>query len=198
MTHFENLIKRRRSVYHLNTKVDLTQMQIMNLIRECVKECPTAFNSQSARIVVLFGESYQNFWQLVENKLKTIVSEEKFSATKLRLDSFKSGIGTVLFFEDMSVVQELQQKMPTYKDNFPLWAEQSNAILQYMIWTALQEHHIGASLQHYNPLIDDEVKKIFKIPHDWRLIAQMPFGGIAVYPSEKTYLPIDERVRIFE
>ena len=73
MTHFENLIKRRRSVYHLNTKVDLTQMQIMNLIRECVKECPTAFNSQSARIVVLFGESYQNFWQLVENKLKTIV-----------------------------------------------------------------------------------------------------------------------------
>lgn len=198
MTHFENLIKRRRSVYHLNTKVDLTQMQIMNLIRECVKECPTAFNSQSARVVVLFGESYQNFWQLVENKLKTIVSEEKFSATKLRLDSFKSGIGTVLFFEDMSVVQELQQKMPTYKDNFPLWAEQSNAMLQYMIWAMLRDKNIGASLQHYNPLIDDEVKKMFKLPNNWHLIAQMPFGGMAEHPSEKAYMPIDERVRVFE
>ncbi len=198
MTHFENLIKKRRSIYHLNAKVDLTQTQIMNLIRECVKECPTAFNSQSARVVVLFGESYQNFWRLVENKLKTIVPEEKFSATKLRLDSFRTGIGTVLFFEDMAVVRELQQKMPTYKNNFPIWAEQSNAILQYMIWTALQEQNIGASLQHYNPLIDEDVKKLFKIPQDWHLIAQMPFGGIQVSPSEKSYLPVEERIRVFE
>lgn len=198
MTHFQNLIKQRRSIYHLNTKIKLTQTDITDLIKLCIQECPTAFNSQSARVVVLFGNSYQNFWNIVENRLKKIVPPKEFSITKLRIDSFRTGIGTVLFFEDMAVIQNLQQKMPLYKDSFPIWAEQSNGMLQYMIWSIFAEQNIGASLQHYNPLIDEDVKKIFEIPTDWQLTAQMPFGGISLQPTHKTYLPIQERVHVFE
>ena len=34
----------------------------------------------------------------------------------------------------------------------------------------------GASLQHYNPLIDEAVAKQWHINPNWKLIAEMPFG----------------------
>ena len=57
---------------------------------------------------------------------------------------------------------------------------------------------MGASLQHYNPLIDDEVKKTFNLPLEWRLVAQMPFGSITKPAGEKSFLPIEERVRVYK
>lgn len=56
----------------------------------------------------------------------------------------------------------------------------------------------GASLQHYNPLIDDEVKETFGIAADWKLIAQMPFGNILTPPGEKEFQPIEERVKVIK
>lgn len=42
---------------------------------------------------------------------------------------------------------------------------------QYYVWMALETHGLGANLQHYNPLIDDEVKKTFDLPEHWILKA---------------------------
>ena len=39
----------------------------------------------------------------------------------------------------------------------------------------LEDAGMGASLQHYNPLSDDEVRKAWNLPGDWKLVAQMPF-----------------------
>lgn len=66
-----------------------------------------------------------------------------------------------------------------------------------MIWLALSEQNIGASLQHYNPLIDNEVKMAFDLPEHWQLLAQMPFGSIELPADEKSFLPIEERLKIF-
>lgn len=51
-----------------------------------------------------------------------------------------------------------------YADNFPVWSEHSTGIAQFAVWTALAEQNIGASLQDYNPIIDDEVAAAFDIP----------------------------------
>ena len=67
-----------------------------------------------------------------------------------------------------------------------------------MIWLALSEHKIGASLQHYNPLIDEDIHRIFKISKNWYLIAQMPFGAITEEPQPKNFAPIEERLKIFD
>ena len=83
-----------------------------------------------------------------------------------------------------------------YKDNFPIWAEQANGMAQLTVWTALAEENIGASLQHYNPLIDEDVKKEWQLPPKWKMIAQMPFGSIETMAEEKTFLPIDKMVMI--
>ncbi len=91
----------------------------------------------------------------------------------------------------------LQKDFPSYKDNFPLWSLQSAGMLQFIIWTALADAGYGASLQHYNPLIDEAVKAEWKLPGEWLLLAEMPFGKPTVEPEEKTFLPLDERVKIF-
>lgn len=62
----------------------------------------------------------------------------------------------------------------------------------------LEDAGFGANLQHYNPIIDDEVKQAFSLPDSWRLIAQMPFGTQTAdaLPVEK--IPVKERMRVVQ
>ena len=53
---------------------------------------------------------------------------------------------------------------PLYKDNFPIWSLQANGMLEFAVWTSLEAEGLGASLQHYNPLVDDGVKKAWSLP----------------------------------
>ena len=95
------------------------------------------------------------------------------------------------------MVKGLQAQFPSYADNFPIWAEHTNAMHQYAIWTTLAAAGIGANLQHYNPLIDAAVAKEWNIPASWTLRAQMVFGGIAAPAGEKAFAPVEERFRVF-
>lgn len=195
---FLKAVKNRRSIYDLGNKQILSPDEIMELINEAVKQAPSAFNSQSARVVVLFGENYQRLWNMVLDALRPLIPVDKFSATEERIASFKTGYGTILFFEDEEVVRNLQDKYPLYRDNFPVWSEQSSGMLQYIVWTALAEAGVGASLQHYNPLIDVVVAKEWGVPVSWRLKCEMPFGSIAAPADAKSFLPLENRVKVFK
>ncbi|MFW1927741.1 nitroreductase family protein, partial [Acinetobacter ursingii] len=81
--------------------------------------------------------------------------------------------------------------------NFPVWSEHSTAIAQFSAWTALAEHNVGASLQHYNPILDDEVATTFGIPHNWKLCAQLVFGTIEAEAGDKEFMSDDERFKTF-
>ena len=114
------------------------------------------------------------------------------------MDSFKAGYGTVLFFEDEAIVKSLQEQFALYADNFPIWSHQTSGMHQLVVWTALEAEGLGASLQHYNPLIDDEVKKEWNIPSNWKLIAQMPFGNPTSPVGEKEFKPLEDRVKFYK
>jgi Predicted oxidoreductase related to nitroreductase len=154
MTNFLDAIKNRRSIYALGRNVNLSETQIEELIKEAVKASPSAFNAQEARVVVLFGDAHEKLWDLTADALQPLTPAEAFEGTKQKLGSFKAGFGTVLFFFDQDTVTGLQEQFALYADNFPVWAEQSNGIAQANTWTALSEAGLGASLQHYNPVID--------------------------------------------
>jgi predicted oxidoreductase (fatty acid repression mutant protein) len=47
-------------------------------------------------------------------------------------------------------------------------------------------------------LIDEEVKRSWHLPKEWELIAQMPFGMPLEAPGEKTFKPLEERVKVFK
>lgn len=198
MNSIYDVMKIRRSIYNLGNKEIIPQEKLVELINHAVKYCPSSFNSQSARVAVLFNKNHKKLWDITLHALKALTPEDKFAATKAKIKSFKDGYGTVLFFEDENVVKSLQNSFPLYKDNFPKWSEQSNGMLQYIVWVSLAEANVGASLQHYNPLIDAEVQKELNIPHAWHLIAQMPFGSIEAPAADKTFLPLEDRVKILD
>ncbi len=50
------------------------------------------------------------------------------------------------------------------------------------------------NIQHYNPIIDDAIKKEFQVPDSWVLVAQMPFGEAVADPKPIEKLPVGERV----
>lgn len=195
---FAELTGIRRTIYNLGNDPVLPEQDITKLIEKCVWETPSSFNSQSARVIILYGESYQKFWALVEDTLRAIVPADKFEPTHEKVQSFRAGLGTILFFYDEEVIRGLQEKFPLYKERFEKWAEHENAMAQYMVWAMLAEHKIGASLQHYNPVIDEGVRKMFDVPPSWRLIAQMPFGSIAAAADAKDHEPLEKRVKIFK
>lgn len=195
---FIELIKKRRTIYSLGNNLPVSQDRIAALIKEAVKHSPTAFNSQSSRVVVLFGENHKKLWNIVKDALRAIVPADAFAATEGKIDNaFLSGAGTVLFFEDQSVVKGLQEQFALYADNFPIWSEQASGIAQFAVWTALSEENIGASLQHYNPVIDEQVSKAWNIPADWKLRAQLVFGSIEQEAGEKSFMDDESRFRIF-
>ncbi|WP_241603092.1 nitroreductase family protein [Rosenbergiella nectarea] len=190
---FLSLAKKRRSIYALGKDIPLSEDEVISLIKDAVKQAPSAFNSQSSRIIILLGKEHTKLWELTRAQLKRIVPEEKFQGTSDKLDSFSNAAGSVLFFEDQEVVKTLQEQFPSYADNFPVWSEHSTGIAQYAVWLALTEKGIGANLQHYNPIIDEDVKREWKVPSSWTLRAQMNFGSILQPAGEKTYIDDEKR-----
>ncbi|AIQ35402.1 MULTISPECIES: nitroreductase family protein [unclassified Paenibacillus] len=196
--NFLEAVKGRRSIYAISKESTVTDAQIIEIVEQAVLHSPTSFNSQSSRAVVLLGEQHDKLWDITTETLRKIVPAEQFEGTAQKLASFKAGYGSVLFFEDQAVVKNLQENFALYAENFPVWSNQSSGILQFVVWTALSEVGLGASLQHYNPLIDDEVKEAWGIPQEWKLIAQLPFGKTVTPAGEKQFQPIEDRVKVFK
>ncbi|ADM69860.1 hypothetical protein GMA19_02044 [Paenibacillus polymyxa E681] len=196
---FFTALKDRRSYYGISKEQVISDQRIQEIVEEAVKYTPTSFNSQTSRAVVLLGEHHDKLWNITEDILREVVgNEEQFKSTAEKMNGFRSGYGTVLFFEDNNVVAGLQQQFEAYADNFPIWSNQSNGMLQLVVWTALEQEGLGASLQHYNPLIDEKVKNQWNIPEHWKLIAEMPFGKPTFQPGEKEFQPVEERVKTFK
>ena len=194
--HLES-IKKRRTQYALGKNVALPKTEIEALIKEAVKHSPSSFNSQSSRVVILFGAESDKVWNIAKETLKKIVPEDAFPATEGKLNSFAAGVGTILFYEDMDVVKGLQENFAAYADNFPIWSEQASGMAQLSVWTALSDANIGASLQHYNPLIDNEIAQTWGIPASWKLRAQMPFGSNEAPFGEKAFMDDEARFKVF-
>ena len=195
---FAEAMAHRRSYYSIGSDSPVLDEEIVHIIREAVKNVPSAFNSQSTRIVLLLGDEHKKLWNIVKETLKARISAEAFAKTEAKIDGcFASGHGTVLYFEDTSVVKKLQETFPSYKDNFPTWSQHTSGMHQLAVWTMLEDMGFGASLQHYNPIIDCAVRKEWNISGTWELIAQMPFGAPAEDMLNKTFRPAEERVIMF-
>ena len=196
--NFYDAIKERRSIYSISKESPISDEKIKEIVEYSVKHVPSSFNSQSSRAVVLLGESHDTLWDITMEALRKIVPEENFASTEQKVNSFKAGYGTVLYFEDFNVIEALQNQFALYKDNFPVWAEQTSGMLQFAIWTALSMEGLGATLQHYTELIEEEVKREFNLPSSWKMVAQMPFGKGTAPAGEKEFTSIEERVKVIK
>ncbi|WP_455676969.1 nitroreductase family protein [Pseudoscardovia suis] len=177
----------RRSVYALGKNIPVSDDELVEFVRRTTELVPDAFNMKSQRVVVALGDKQDALWDAVYDAFGGKVAREK-------IDGFKAAHGTVLFFYDQDVIDTMQKNVPAYAQNFPVWAQQSNGMLQFSVWTGLRSLGIGANLQHYNPVIDDAVKQLLDVPSNYVLVAQMPFGSIEAQPDPKAAEDIDARV----
>lgn len=199
MEGLKKVMKERRSYYNLSDKSPISDKEIKELIDFAVLNVPSAFNSQSTRVVLLLNEHHKKFWEIVKDVLLKITGPDKFEPTRQKVENFfQSGHGTVLFYEDQSIIKGLQEQFPSYSDRFPIWSEHTSAMHQYAIWLLLREMGMGATVQHYNPIIDEEVAKEWNIHPAWQLKCQMPFGIPTGEPGEKEFNPLDQRSLLFE
>ena len=134
-------LKQRRSYYQLNKELPVSTDEIHALIDEVTELVPDAFNMKSARVVVALGEKQDELWDGIYDVFGGKVAREK-------IDGFKAAAGTILYFYDEEVVRGLQEKFAAYAENFPVWANQANGMLQINIWSALRELGVGANIQH--------------------------------------------------
>jgi predicted oxidoreductase (fatty acid repression mutant protein) len=196
--NFYEAVESRRSHYGISKQQVVSDDKIKEIIEHAVKHTPSAFNSQTARVVLLLDKHHTKLWDITKEALRKVVPADNFAPTEEKIDSFNAGYGTVLFFEDQGIVEYLQKEFPLYKDNFPIWSKESSGMHQFNIWTSLQLQGYGASLQHYNELIEADVKKEWDIPDTWKMRAQMPFGKPTSYPGEKEFKPLEDRIRVYK
>jgi predicted oxidoreductase (fatty acid repression mutant protein) len=197
-TTFKQALQNRRTCYALGNTSPISDQALEELLQVAVLNVPSAFNSQTARLVLLLGKQHTTFWNIVKETLRKKVPADAFPKTEKKIDdSFAAGYGTVLYFEETRIVKELQQSFPSYAENFPTWSQQTSAMHQLAVWTLLEDAGFGASLQHYNPLIDSDVRKQWNLPETWQFIAQMPFGTPLQEPAPKEQQSLTERIKIF-
>ncbi|MDO4323052.1 MAG: nitroreductase family protein [Lachnospiraceae bacterium] len=182
-------LKSRRSYYNIKKELPVAEEEVIRLVEDATELVPDAFNMKSSRVVIVMGEKQDQLWGKIYDLFGGKVPKEK-------IDGFRAGAGTLLYFYDASVVKGLQERFPAYADNFTVWANQASAMLQISVWAGLRELGVGASLQHYNPVIDGLVRELCGVPENYVLVAQMPFGGIVSEPAPKEKEDITKRVKV--
>lgn len=196
MTHFITAVSNRRTNYTLSKDVTIPQETIVQTIQDVIREVPSAFNMQSGKVVIAFGETHDAIWKITMDTLRKIVPPANFATTEAKITSFAAAYGTVLYFDDTPIVDNMAAQFPLYAKNFPIWAQQANGMMQFAVWTALTDLGLGVNLQHYNPLIDQKVKETFGIPDGYRLISQMPFGKVVREAPRKPRLDPNDTVKV--
>ncbi|KAF7346166.1 Nitroreductase family protein [Mycena sanguinolenta] len=193
-------ITARRSIYAIANKSSVPDSKIEEIVKHCVKHCPTSFNIQSSRVVVLLGEEHTKLWKFIsEISLKGLEGDHK-ARVESRMSGHAAGYGSVLFFEDQAVIDEITVKFPIYTKEFPVWSTNATGMLQHAVWTSLSLEGLGASLQHYGakPEIAAAIQTTFGLPSTWTSTAIMPFGDIVSPPAEKVFGPVEPRVKVLK
>ncbi|KAF2098146.1 Nitroreductase [Rhizodiscina lignyota] len=198
-TSFFDAMVTRRSIYALASESPIPDERIIEIVNHAIVHCPSPFNVQSARAVILIGKEHQKLWDIAYEAAEKLFPAPVFEGLKPRIAGFRGGYGTVMWFEDAARFNVLEEQMGAQRwagvrDKMPQWSEHSSGMHQYAVWTALEAEGLGCNLQHYNPLVDQRVQEEWKVPVDWSLKAQMVFGKPVGPPRDKTALPVGERV----
>ena len=59
---FEEALKHRRTYYSITNQSPVSDEEIERIVNLAVTHVPSAFNSQSTRVVLLLGENHKKLW----------------------------------------------------------------------------------------------------------------------------------------
>jgi len=118
--NLKEALKHRRSYYAIDNQTTIPDAEIEEILDFAALYTPSAFNSQSTRMVLLLREQHRRLWDIVRNTLKKTIPAAAYASTEAKINkSFAAGYGTVLFFEDTAIIEGLQKAFPLYHEKFP-------------------------------------------------------------------------------
>ena len=198
MSKLTELVKNRRTQYAIGKNTELSNEEISEYITNIVREVPTAFNSQTTRVAIVFGEDNVKLWDHILDVQKDVLQGEMWDMMSGVMQGAKNGVGTVLFFEDLDAVET----MPVNGTRGEAYKQNNNANTQYATWLGLTQLGLGGSLQHfnvgYNQGFDQGTKEMFDLPESYEMLAQMPFGSIEQEVEAKDHIDTNEQVKVFK
>ncbi|MCJ1236154.1 hypothetical protein MMC14_004131 [Varicellaria rhodocarpa] len=189
-TPFFDAVKTRRSVYSIAPESTISDERIKEIVETAFLHCPSPFNTQSTRGLILLGQEHEKLWDIALEAAGAVIPPERLPFIASRVKRFREGYGTVLFFDDHTTFQETAEIVgpatwPMVKDQMP------------ELWTALSLENFGCSLQHYSSFIGNRVHATWHVPMNWTLKAQLVFGKAIGGPDrEKTFKEVGERVLV--
>jgi predicted oxidoreductase (fatty acid repression mutant protein) len=92
---FIEAIKSRRTYYALKNTSPIPDSKIQEIINDVVLHVPSAFNSQTTRVVLLLKGEHEKLWDITRDVLKEIVPAENFAPTEQRMAGFRAAYGSV-------------------------------------------------------------------------------------------------------
>ena len=117
--NLKEALKHRRSYYAIDNQTTIPDAEIEEILDFAALHTPSAFNSQSTRMVLLLREQHRRLWDIVRNTLKKTIPAAAYASTEAKINkSFAAGYGTVLFFEDTAIIEGLQKAFPLYHEKF--------------------------------------------------------------------------------
>ncbi len=70
-------------------------------------------------------------------------------------------------------------------------------MLQFTLWVALEAEGLGANLQHYNPIVDEQVAAQWKLPSAVETQRTARIWRTRGRAQEKAFAPVEERLKVF-
>ncbi|TID23434.1 Nitroreductase-like protein [Venturia nashicola] len=195
---FADADQERTSYFQLNKESPISDNKLRKLVTDTVLNARSSFSqsiiSQSIiRAVLLLHPEHEKFWEITKEVSKPkVLDADEFATTVKKLDGFKAGYDTILFFEDPNPIQEPEHAFSIDSEEYPQQSENASTIQHYVLCTdlqaELQAEGFGCDLQHYDPsssVVWQRALKEWGIPLTWTLEGQLVFGVKAGEPGEK-------------
>ena len=88
--------KARRTFYKLANESPVPESRIEELVRHAILHVPSAFNTQSTRIVVLLQKDHERLWDITTDIVRPHVPEDAWGkGTGPKMAGFRGAYGTV-------------------------------------------------------------------------------------------------------
>ena len=215
---FLDAIKIRRSTLALGKESTISDDRIVMIVNHAIKHAPSPFNVSSCRAVVLLAAEHDKLWDIGLEACQKNLPPPVFEQYKPKLQAYHDAYGTVshykpeisnqqlimflqvLFFEDTKALESLSPALQALVAQYPEWAEHSNAMNQFITWTALCVEGLGCNLQHVQQHITPGVRATWNVPETWNLRAQLVFGKPTGPPRgghDKKFVSLEERIMAF-
>ena len=92
---FLEAVKIRRSILSLAKSSPISDDRIVEIVNHGIKHAPSAFNVQSCRAIVLFGEEHNKLWNFGLQRAKETMPPQVFANYEGKIKGFGDAYGTV-------------------------------------------------------------------------------------------------------